>query len=191
MPALSLPPELFSTLLSRDAVANVTQNATAGVRPLQVICAWPVSGQYGIGSRYLYYVLVAACVVARKTEWLRKACLAAALLLPAIAALHGIVLAALHRDGKSFNCRNLGLFKQPVTFVIVGAVDMDVFGAFQLCSIGILAAPVTVRLSTTYFFDPARNIIFVWTGLILSGKYIVFLTVGCVLWLMNVTLKDS
>jgi hypothetical protein len=47
---------------------------------------------------------------------------------------------------------------------------MDVYGAFQLCSIGILAAPVTVRLSRTYFFDPGRNIIFVWTILILAGK---------------------
>ena len=53
----------------------------------------------------------------------------------------------------------------------LGAVDMDVYGAFQLCSIGILAAPVTVRLSRTYFFDPGRNIIFVWTLLILAGVY--------------------
>lgn len=51
------------------------------------------------------------------------------------------------------------------------AVDMDVFGAFQLCSIGILTAPVTVRLSKTYFNEPGRNIIFLWTGLILAGKF--------------------
>lgn len=46
---------------------------------------------------------------------------------------------------------------------------MDVYGAFQLCSLGILAAPVTARLSRTYFYDPGRNIIFLWTGLILAG----------------------
>jgi hypothetical protein len=46
---------------------------------------------------------------------------------------------------------------------------MDVYGAFQLCSIGILAAPVTVRLSRTYFYDPGRNTIFAWTVLILAG----------------------
>jgi hypothetical protein len=51
-----------------------------------------------------------------------------------------------------------------------GAVDMDIFGAFQLCSLGILAAPATVKNSKTYFLDPGRNIIFLWTGLILSGK---------------------
>jgi hypothetical protein len=48
-----------------------------------------------------YYVLVVACVFARKVEWIRNACLAAVLLFPAIAALHGIVLAALHVEGES------------------------------------------------------------------------------------------
>jgi hypothetical protein len=46
---------------------------------------------------------------------------------------------------------------------------MDIFGAFQFCSIAILAAPLTVRLSRTYFYDPGRNIIFIWTILILAG----------------------
>jgi hypothetical protein len=40
-------------------------------------------------------------VVARKVEFIRNACLAAVLLFPAVAALHGIVLAVLHVDGKS------------------------------------------------------------------------------------------
>ncbi|KAI0594735.1 hypothetical protein F4775DRAFT_572805 [Biscogniauxia sp. FL1348] len=146
MPALHTL--LLNTLITRDNTTNpIAANAT-GRNPLQVVCAWPVSGQYGAGSRVLYYVLVTACVVARKTEWLRNPCLAAALLLPVIAALHGIVLAAVHVDG---------------------AVDMDIYGVFQLCAIGILAAPVTVRLSRTYFWDPGRNIIFLWTGVILAG----------------------
>ena len=46
---------------------------------------------------------------------------------------------------------------------------MDVYGAFQLCAIGILTAPVTVRLSKTYFNNPGRDIIFLWTGLMLAG----------------------
>ncbi|KAK0124721.1 hypothetical protein ONS96_008604 [Cadophora gregata f. sp. sojae] len=138
-------PTLPSTSLNILNSRNIT-NSTSDA--LQVVCAWPVSGQYGPGSRVLYYVLVATCVFARKTEWLRNACLAAALIFPAVAAVHGIVLAAMHVDG---------------------AVDMDVFGAFQLCAIGILAAPVTVRVSRTYFYDPGRNAIFLWTGLLLAG----------------------
>lgn len=124
---------------------------------------------------YRYYVLVATCVFARKAEWLRNACLAAALLFPAVAALHGIVLACVHVNGQ--------FCPTPIAAIIVashgechqhhllGAVDMDIYGAFQLCCIGILAAPVTVRLSRTYFHDPGRNIIFLWTGLILAGKW--------------------
>ncbi|KAI9685485.1 MAG: hypothetical protein M1820_010782 [Bogoriella megaspora] len=149
MPAFDSTP-LLNALISRDAASGplVDQAVNTSTNALQVVCAWPVSGQYGPGSRVLYYVLVAACVVAQKAEWLRNACLAAALLFPAVAALHGIVLAATH---------------------VTGAVDMDVFGAFQLCSIGILAGPVTVRLSRTYFNDPGRNTIFIWTTLVLAG----------------------
>jgi len=40
-------------------------------------------------------------VLARKAEWIKNACLAAALLLPAVASLHAIALAAFHRDGTS------------------------------------------------------------------------------------------
>lgn len=46
---------------------------------------------------------------------------------------------------------------------------MDVFGAFQLCAIGVLAGPSTVKLSKTYFNTPGRNMIFAWTVLILAG----------------------
>ncbi|KAI1457314.1 hypothetical protein F4805DRAFT_181623 [Annulohypoxylon moriforme] len=144
---------LLDTLVARNitldsAASSIASNTTNVENALQVVCAWPVSGQYGPGSRILYYVLVAACVIARKAEWLRSACLAAALIFPAVAAIHGIVLAAVHVDG---------------------AVDMDVYGAFQFCSIGILAAPLTVRISKTYFNDPGRNIIFIWTGIVLAG----------------------
>lgn len=65
----------------------------------------PVAGQLHSDRQLLmlgpsYYVLIATCVFARKKEWIRNACLAAALLLPAVAALHGIVLAAFHREGE-------------------------------------------------------------------------------------------
>ena len=106
-------------------------------------------------------------MIAQRAEWLRQACLAGALLFPAVAAFHGIVLAALHIDGKSF----MQELRPHFSLVLgTGAVDMDVYGAFQLCSIGVLAAPATVRLSRTYFFDPGRNIIFLWTILVLTGE---------------------
>lgn len=48
-------------------------------------------------------------------------------------------------------------------------MDLDIYGAFQLCALGILAAPLTARISRTYFNNPGRNIIFLWFGLILAG----------------------
>ncbi|KAF2853558.1 hypothetical protein T440DRAFT_389978 [Plenodomus tracheiphilus IPT5] len=122
--------------------------ATTTSSNVDVVCAFPLSSNYGPGSRILYYLLVAACVAFRKVEWLRNACLAAALVLPAISALQALVLAASHSNG---------------------VVDLDLYGAFQFCAIGILAAPLTVRISRTYFYDPGRNIIFLWTILLLMG----------------------
>lgn len=112
MPALPAA-SLLNHLIARSATANSSaQAANATHNALHVVCAWPVSGQYGPGSRVLYYVLVAACVVARKEEWLRNACLAAALLFPAVAAIHGIVLAAVHVDGKR-SFRNCSIQAEP------------------------------------------------------------------------------
>lgn len=139
-----IPTSLLHSVVGRDNTSNITNPLPVA----QVVCAWPVSGQYGFGTRLLYYVLVTTCVLARRKEWLRNACLAAALLLPAVAAVHAVMLAAVHVDT---------------------AVDMDIYGAFQICSIGILAAPITVYNSKTYFNDPGRNIIFLWTGLLLAG----------------------
>jgi hypothetical protein len=97
MPVIALLNSLNQTA---TATANSTGSSTNADLGIGVVCAWPVSGQYGPGSRVLYYVLVATCVFARKAEWLRNACLAAALLFPAVAALHGLVLASLHVNGR-------------------------------------------------------------------------------------------
>ena len=141
-------PAFPTVVVARNESNNATVLQQADQATLSVICAFPVSGQYGPGTRYLYYVLIATCVLGRGSDFLKRACLAATLLLPAIAALHGIVLASYH---------------------VEGAVDMDIYGAFQECAIGILAAPLTVRISATYFNTPGRNIIFLWTTIVLAG----------------------
>ncbi|KAH6643107.1 hypothetical protein C7974DRAFT_409603 [Boeremia exigua] len=143
-------PALYDVFARSDegASSGSVNNGNGTLQPLDVVCAWPVSSQYGAGSRFLYYVLVATCVLLRKAEWLRNACLAAALLVPSIGALHGIVLAFYH---------------------VNGAVDLDVFGAWQLCTIAIIAVPTTLRISGTYFNSAGRNLVFLWTILLISG----------------------
>lgn len=55
MPALPIPTGLASTslLAFRDTATTLASNGTSR-EALKVICAWPVSGQYGPGSRVLY-----------------------------------------------------------------------------------------------------------------------------------------
>ncbi|KAF3048993.1 hypothetical protein E8E11_009863 [Didymella keratinophila] len=160
-------PALFNAFSERSASSAV--NGTG--QTLDVVCAWPVSSQYGAGSRFLYYVLVATCVFLRKHEWLRNACLAAALVVPSISALHGIVLTSFHVNGqfdtspKTINV----VLKTWLTSTFLGAVDLDIFGAWQICSIAIIAVPFTLRRSRTYFYDAGRNIIFLWTMLLIAG----------------------
>jgi hypothetical protein len=49
-------------------------------------------------------------------------------------------------------------------------VDLDIFGCFHLCAIGVLAVPITVRYSKTYFETKGRNLVFMWTALNLAGE---------------------
>ncbi|KAL6798412.1 hypothetical protein J3E68DRAFT_399725 [Trichoderma sp. SZMC 28012] len=130
------------------ASANTATNSVDG--SLKVICAWPVSGSYGAGSRVLFYVLVATAVFARKLDWIKSAALSTALPLSASAAVHGIVLAALHRDN---------------------AVDMDVYGAFHMCAIGTLVVPLMIKLSRSHEYSTSigRRIMFMWASLVLTG----------------------
>jgi len=65
-----------------------------------VLCAFPLSGQYGPGSRLLYYALVVISIFARRNEWIRNACLAAALLLPAVSSIHALLLATYSAHGQ-------------------------------------------------------------------------------------------
>ncbi|KAF1355946.1 hypothetical protein EJ07DRAFT_130163 [Lizonia empirigonia] len=142
-------PALYG-VFSRDNASTASQSSAVNGTglTLDVVCAWPLSSQYGAGSRFLYYVLVATCVFLRKHEWLRNACLAAALVVPSISSLHGLVLSAYH---------------------VNGAVDLDIYGAWQICSIAVIAVPFTLRRSRTYFYDAGRNIIFLWTILLIAG----------------------
>lgn len=58
---------------------------------------------------------------------------------------------------------------QHLTSTFLDAVDLDVFGAWQLCSIAIIAVPTTLRISGTYFNSAGRNLVFLWTILLISG----------------------
>ncbi|EXJ92926.1 hypothetical protein A1O3_01482 [Capronia epimyces CBS 606.96] len=89
--------------------------------------------------------------------------------MPALSpALLGATLAGREAMATTANTTNEALHVV-CAWPLSGALDMDVYGAFQLCSVGVLAAPVTARMSHTYSHATGSNIIFFWTGLILAG----------------------
>ena len=93
----------FPPLLARDSVGLLHTNLTyppPAPPTFTVICAYPLSGQYGPGTRYLYYGLVAVSIFAQRQEWLRELCLAAALLFPTLASIHVIIMACYSESGK-------------------------------------------------------------------------------------------
>ncbi|KAI0134081.1 hypothetical protein BJ170DRAFT_716416 [Xylariales sp. AK1849] len=100
------------------------------------------------GLSFRYYALIVGCIFDRKPGWLSNAFLAAVLFYPAGAACHGIALAAVH---------------------VSGAIDMDVYGIFHLCTMAGLATRLTVGVSRTYFNDAGRNTVFIFTALLLAA----------------------
>ncbi|KAF8314496.1 hypothetical protein DL93DRAFT_2058076, partial [Clavulina sp. PMI_390] len=147
----TISPNALSALssLGANSLAAINDTSIGSGSAVSVICAFPLSGQYGPGARALYYVLVVICIAFNHVEWARGASLAAALLFPAVAALHALVIAPIAQSH--------------------GAVDNDIFGTFQLCAIGVLCVPITVRYSRTYFESKGRNMVFMWTVLNLAG----------------------
>ena len=93
---------VFPPLLARNGVRINTNFTYPESTPptFLVMCAYPLSGLYGPGIRYLYYGLVAVCIFARRHKWLQEPCLAAALLFPALASIHAIIMARYSDSGK-------------------------------------------------------------------------------------------
>lgn len=60
----------------------------------EVICVYPISGQYGLIPRLLFYALLIFAVLARRQSWLVVGAVASALTYSGTAAIHAVVLAA-------------------------------------------------------------------------------------------------
>ena len=188
MPATPTLYDVFARSIADGASPSSINNGNGTAQPLDVVCAWPVSSQYGAGSRFLYAqrvvvyqsqahvslqvlcsrshlrvstkgrvakkCLSCGCAVGTVdwcTPWHRARVLPREWSVPTQLQdiIHGI--------------------SQRLTNTLLGAVDLDIFGAWQLCSIAIIAVPTTLRISGTYFNSAGRNLIFVWTVLLISG----------------------
>ncbi|KAL1837193.1 hypothetical protein VTJ49DRAFT_4165 [Mycothermus thermophilus] len=162
MPALPVPLEAITN-------SEANQSNTPDT-PVQVVCAFPVSGQYGFGSRVLYYAFVMICIVARKKEWLRNACLAAALVTPAVAAIHAWAIVIVKTRFWDT------MLDDQWKLVVTDIVDLDTYGVLQFCAIGALVAPITARRSKTYLRIKGINVMSAW-AILLAGSLAMIVSV--------------
>ncbi|KAK4071378.1 uncharacterized protein Triagg1_6039 [Trichoderma aggressivum f. europaeum] len=142
---------MASIWLIRRRIESPVSKLLIATTSTRAISPPPSGPKQHLGSYYqVFYVLVATAVFARKLDWIKSAALSTALPLSASAAVHGIVLAAVHRDK---------------------AVDMDIYGAFQMCAIGTLVVPLMIKLSRSHEYSTyiGRRIMFMWAGLVLTG----------------------
>lgn len=68
-----------------------TYNATVDQK---VVCVYPVSSQYGLLPRLLYYTLIVVSVFPQRHFWARRCAIASALTYSSTTAIHPIALAA-------------------------------------------------------------------------------------------------
>ncbi|KAL2848198.1 hypothetical protein BJX68DRAFT_267645 [Aspergillus pseudodeflectus] len=114
----------------------------------QVECIYPISGQYALLQRILYYALLAFSVVSQGSPWLVAGALGTAMTFAASAALHATILA-----GTSDN----------------SLLDLDCLGTFALVSVGSLAATVFFDYSTLLRESPARPVFRYWAVIMIVG----------------------
>ena len=115
----------------------------------RVVCVYPVSGQYGLLPRLLYYALIVFSIVAQQQSWLVVGAIASAMTYSGTAAIHAVVLAAV-----SVN---------PV-------FDLDIVGVWAVASAGCVAVVPILDWSKTLLYSPYRPVFGFWGSLMAIGS---------------------
>ena len=116
----------------------------------QVACVYPVSGQYGAISRWVYYALLLFGIVAQREVWLIAGALATAMSYSATAAVHAVLLAASTAGG------------QPV-------LDLDLAGVWAVLGAALFSLWPVLGTSRTLLTSPFQPIFRAWAMLIALG----------------------
>jgi hypothetical protein len=110
------------------------------------VCSYPVSGQYAILQRVLYYALLIFSVLMHGKPWLVGGALAAAMTYSGAAAVHALVLAGI-------STKTL--------------LDLDIYGVWAILSAGVLAVEPMMTFSTNLRNSVARPVVAFW-GMIIG-----------------------
>ncbi|KKY17203.1 hypothetical protein UCRPC4_g05696 [Phaeomoniella chlamydospora] len=146
------------------AVLPLVQAIFSGkMQKVPVSCVYPVSGQYDVLPRLLYYILLLTSLIFRRHNWLATAALGSAMSYSATAAVH--VLALVTNFGYGHSSR-LYLFN-PETAKPYG--DLDVFGCYPvLAAAAIMVTPI-LNWSITIRNSRAQPVVIMWAVLILAA----------------------
>ncbi|KAL2843738.1 hypothetical protein BJY01DRAFT_235562 [Aspergillus pseudoustus] len=139
---------IFAFLPQVSASSFLFYNATTDAG--QIECIYPVSGQYALLQRLLYYALLLFAVVSQKSPWLVAGALGTAMTFAASAALHAIILAGVSQDS---------------------LLDLDCLGTFAIVSVGSLAGTVFFDYSELLRESPARPVFKYWAVMMMIGTF--------------------
>ncbi|KAH1594629.1 hypothetical protein KXX34_001982 [Aspergillus fumigatus] len=114
-----LVPSLLTAVPASSASSLLRYDATLDKGRIE--CVYPISGQYALLQRVLYYSLLLFSIVSRKAPWLVAGALGAAMTYAGSAAVHATILAGISRDS---------------------LLDLDCLGIFAIVSVGSLVVTV-------------------------------------------------
>ncbi|KAL9599314.1 MAG: hypothetical protein Q9219_003941 [cf. Caloplaca sp. 3 TL-2023] len=127
-----------------------------------VLCVYPINGQYGVLPRTLFYALLVFSLVFRSKIWISAACLASAMVYSGTAAIHALSLAS------RFNFKQYdgGIHDDNVLAAELGDLDMNAI--WVIVSSGCLMLTPIINWSTT-IRKHARVITVYWGLLLFTG----------------------
>ena len=146
-----------------------------------VLCAYPVSGQYCYAPRILYYFLIAAAVFIRKHTWLATGAAAYVMTYAAAASVHAVILCGLHGSSTPLIDDGPVELGHANDIWIRGRVlDLDTDATLAIVGVGFLMLLPMAVFSTTFRNSEAKPILTVWGLLMLVG------TICCLITLYTV-----
>ncbi|GFF41030.1 hypothetical protein IFM58399_06126 [Aspergillus lentulus] len=144
-PAIVVP---WLLIIVPEASASSLLRYNATLDEGRIECVYPISGQYALLQRVLYYGLLLFSIVSRKTPWLVAGALGAAMTYAGSAAVHATILAGISRDS---------------------LLDLDCLGIFAIVSVGSLVVTVFFHGSELLRESPARPVFQYWGLLMVVG----------------------
>ncbi|KAH0545015.1 hypothetical protein FGG08_000941 [Glutinoglossum americanum] len=115
---------------------------------LQVICAYPVSGQYGRMVRYLIYPLLTLSLLFSVAGWVAGGALHTAMTYIAITGIH-LAAMAVNREA--------------------GVLDLDVLTAYHVCMVALILSPPLIMWTKSLQRPSGKGVFSIWVVLLWIG----------------------